>query len=355
MKFYVHPDDRRQCRSSIPEDQFFVLYQPLLLAIANTRFGRDLLCIPKEYPRIVHMRKNCVHALQADGSILADVRVGAKWANVIRSRFSAFQSYVRYFQANACLIDLPASSGLKAARALSCTSLTAYPDPDPETTTCDGSCFGFDDTATFSTIRSEAGFGSDDTQPFDEVATVQDSKTANFRAITRGIFKFDTSSIGAGQVISAAVLSLYGKDKTDTLAATTDINIYATTTASNTSLTSSDYNIANWTFTQCSTTIAYASWSTAGYNDFTLNATGIATISTSGVTTFGTASAKYDEINSSPVAINGGVNHISQLRAYFADQAGTGNDPQLVVTYASTAANTRSPGGGVSYGSFPSY
>ena len=48
------------------ENLWFEIHQPLLLAMANTNFGRDLLCIPKEYPKAVKMTKNSVHFLISD-------------------------------------------------------------------------------------------------------------------------------------------------------------------------------------------------------------------------------------------------------------------------------------------------
>lgn len=134
-KFYNDPTIELQ---RLNENMWFKFNQKLLLGIANTKAGRDLLCIPQEYPQIVLIKKNCVHALvKNDGTtatLIADFRIGAKFANVIRYRWDAFNAMARYY-VNA---DLFASPLTRYAMSVHAATLTAYPDPNVETTTVDG-------------------------------------------------------------------------------------------------------------------------------------------------------------------------------------------------------------------------
>src|SRR5207249_11810531 len=77
-----------------------------------------------------------------------------------------------------------------------------------------------------------------------------------------------------------------------------------------------------------STAITYAGWSTSGYNNFQLNAGGLAAISTTSIAKFGTRDALYDVANSAPPWTPG---QASYSVAYYADQAGTSQDPKLTV------------------------
>ena len=75
--------------------------------------------------------------------------------------------------------------------------------------------------------------------------------------------------------------------------------------------------------------ITIASWSTAGYNNFTLNAAGISNINKTGASWFGTRlSGDFD--NSEPVY---SASLIARVNIYLADNTGTTNDPKLVVIH----------------------
>jgi hypothetical protein len=143
---------------------------------------------------------------------------------------------------------------------------------------------------------------------------------------------FDTSSIGSGKIVSAATLSLFGTTKANALG-DPSIDIVSSSPASNTTLAASDYgNLGSTSFAN----IAYASWSTSGYNDFSLNAGGISNISLTGVSKFGSRLG-WDTANSFTGTWAGAST--SALRCNQADASGTANDPKLVVTYSLPAAD----------------
>ena len=136
---------------------------------------------------------------------------------------------------------------------------------------------------------------------------------------------FNTAAISP-DVVSSATLSFYGlADKDD--GDTQTVNIVASTPASNADITTADYDQFGTTLLS-GTTIRLNVFGTS-YNDFPLNATGVAAISTSGITKLG-ARLNLDISNTAPTA-NGYVSFSA------ADEAGTTQDPKLVVVHAAAA------------------
>lgn len=209
-------------------------------------------------------------------------------------------------------------------------TLTVYPDANPESTSVDGWCRFSSVEATWPTLVGGAGSDANDSADPSIVWDTQESPTTDrWGQIVRSFFLFDTSALTASATISNAVLSLRGTSKADNSAITPDLNIYSSAPASNTALVGGDYDSIG--STAFSTAITYASYSTTGYNDFTLNASGISNISKTSISKFGARNASYDAANVAPTwANNTGQN---RLNANFADAAGTTTDPKLVITY----------------------
>lgn len=211
-------------------------------------------------------------------------------------------------------------------------TLTVYPDANPETTTVDGFVFRSSAISTWSGIRDGVGTGFDDTTLQNYVIYIQSDFLADtYRKIIRGIFLFNTSSIGAGSTITAAVLSLYGIAKTDPAGWTPNIDIYTSNPASNTALAAADYTTLGTT-SQTGSPITYANFTNSVYNDFTFNATGISNISKTSISKFGVRNANYDAANTPPTYI---ASEISSISVSYAEDTGTTRDPKLVVTYSS--------------------
>ena len=333
QKFWLPDDKILASHLLINEDIWFGMNQNLLLAMANTSVGRDLLCIPKEYPRIVKMTKNSVHCLvnvKGDSAtILADFRIGAKWANIIRYRWEIFNSYARYFIANS-KIGVGVSPLTLSARSVFALTLTSYPDPNPETTTFDAIVYVNGQNTSFSSIRGVSSSTTYTADTAEKMVGYSCSSTSpNFRDLYRSIFLYDTSSLTSGATVSSATQSIYGFGALNNLGGSPNINVYSATPASNTVLTAGDNQQISST-AYCDTAVVYGSWSTVAYNDFVYNATGIAGVSLTGVTKTGARNADHDVANSNP-----GYNSLKTdyLQGYFADNTGTANDPKLVVTY----------------------
>jgi len=221
---------------------------------------------------------------------------------------------------------------------LALTTSTFYPDPNPETTCMDG-WVDFYGVAAFSVIRGAATGTNTDGGGGGEAYVQCGYFGSGDYTIRRMFFLFDTSAISS-DTVSSGTLSLYGVAGTSNTNSYT-LDIVASSPASNTALTTADYD-------QVGTTVfsdmAIGSWNTSAYNDFSLNASGIAAI-VNGISKFAMRMSG-DTDNSAPTG-----NNSAQMR--LAETAVTSNDPKLVVIHAS--AGFRSMGGGVSYmGSLPS-
>lgn len=205
------------------------------------------------------------------------------------------------------------------------TTLTAYPDPNPETTTVDGFLQWWSG-GTWATAVGAAGDGSDDTNT-SHIAIRIRSNASNWSQLYRSAYLYDTSSIGTDN-IDDATISFRGTGKSDGLGITPNVAVCSSAPASNTALVAGDYDSLGTT--DFATRITYSGWSTTGYNDFTLNAAGEAAIDKGGVSKFGVRNGQYDLDNSEPTWT---ANLTSDINCYGADQGGTANDPKLVVNH----------------------
>lgn len=212
---------------------------------------------------------------------------------------------------------------------------TFYPDPDPETTTVDGLVMATQESGTWSALvtATSAGIVRDNLNPDNaHYGDTGAGPNPDFEKLSRSIFLFDTSSIPDNDIIESATLSLFGNAKADQLGYTPDIAIYIANTTSNTALSAGDYSLAGLApnSTAVSNTILYANLSTTGYNDFTLNSSGLTNISKTGVSKFGAKDVNNDNANVSPAFT---ANSLSKFDVYFAEATGTANDPKLVVVH----------------------
>src|SRR3990167_10969842 len=121
----------------VNEDKWFKDQQGVLLQLANTDYGRDLLCIPKDYGNIFKIGKNHIfHSPRMENGQFVkdwDFRVGAKWANVIRYRWEEILGALMWQNANRFILPAVRSKMLLTAA----FGGPYYPDADPETTSVD--------------------------------------------------------------------------------------------------------------------------------------------------------------------------------------------------------------------------
>ncbi|MEK7554194.1 MAG: hypothetical protein AAB517_02390 [Patescibacteria group bacterium] len=203
------------------------------------------------------------------------------------------------------------------------STLTVYPDAGyPGTTTCDGNI----------SIATATWAGSRDATAGNSV-TVDSPANILMQArldavpeylVTRGFFLVDASALTSAANISAATWSFAANGAVFSNADLSTIHLVSSTPASNTTLVIGDFDqIGSTSFSS----LAMASWVNTDhtYNDFALNANGIANISKTGVSKFAARNSR-DLDNSAPTGNN-------ICSCYFADQAGTTDDPKLVITY----------------------
>lgn len=330
MKFFNDPT----ITARLDEDIWFKVYQKELLGIANTKYGRDLLCIPQEYPEIVEISKRHVKAHLGYGVYKSDFRIGAKWANVIRYRWERFTSYLRYFQANNFPEAKYLSAATKAARAVHATTSTFYPDPNPETTTVDG------------TIRNQAAGGWSSVQGAATGTTAFDSLSVIFTSaefvsgttfnIDRAFMLWDTAAIPDTDDIASATVDFFidviENGINDANSYTTIVGL--TSPASNTALATADFDqcgaIDNPT--KFSNDVDHDSLTDEAYYSWTINATGLANISKTGITKWGWRMG-HDIVDSTP-----GTGTVNEINADSADASGTSQDPRLVVIHAAPSS-----------------
>lgn len=142
--------------------------------------------------------------------------------------------------------------------------------------------------------------------------------------ITRSFFCFDTSALGASAVISAATFSVADDGTANSNTNTTTIEIVTGTPASTSNIATTDFGNVGATSFSSKNVSAYSSTNNT-YNDFALNASGIANISLTGISKFA-AMQGTDFSNATPTGLN-------NCDGRYADTAGTSADPKLVVTY----------------------
>jgi hypothetical protein len=314
---------------------WFDVYQPLLLRLANTNEGRDLLCLDsfaKRPYQIMAIRKNYVkyHLGSWDEQewYLSDFRIGAKWGNVIRYRWQYIKAALDRMNLEILLAypRLVLPDGRQVPMISGATTTTFYPDPNPESTTVDGEVGEISQSESWSDIRGGPGTRAlDNTTPLNMQVTAY-STTNNWRHIQRGIFLYDTSPLGADNIASATHEFVAGA-KVDNFS--DSMALVLSTPASNTALVNADYTEIGTGKQATNITIASITIDGSTYNAHTLDSTGRASIEKSGVTKLGMRQ-ESDRANSEPTW---GSNQNTSSEVYSADASGTSTDVKLAVVH----------------------
>ena len=313
------------------ENLWFREHQSLLLAVANHPEGRDLLCIDPNLPPVIEIAKNHVTCfLDTDGRgrvfRLADFRVGAKWANIIRYRWPDFVKMAKDFYSHKEFglhrLDI---SGLLAA-----STSTTFPDADPETTSVDG----WAEHAGTDWDTAHDGVGNGSNAPGTSINMDCYGLVSSVSKIGRGIMLFDTSGMGAGGIIDAATISLYDRDNL----VFTDNDAEAYFSIVQTNNINTDTNIINSDFTDVGDAIdnptegidvgdrvRMEDSATSAYVDFPLNATGRGWVDPASITYLGVREGH--DIEDVPIA-----DTLRNFKSWWAAD-NLSNEPKLVVTY----------------------
>lgn len=216
--------------------------------------------------------------------------------------------------------------------AISLTTSTFYPDPDPETTTMDAYLFGPNNVSWDTCHDSATASSVNDTN-----TVLRGGSSATFSAygfIYRSLSLYDTSSIGSDTVDSA-----YFSGKTATKQLTNNdayayLSIVQSSPASNTAIAIGDYDaigdaINNPTEgVDSGDRVSVSSISVDSYSDFTFNSTGLDWIATSGVTKLGSRSGHdIEDVQPAGQGYTG-------WNYYGAEESGTTSDSKLVVEHS---------------------
>lgn len=257
---------------SVFGSRWFEIHQGTLLWWANTLIGRLILGIPLREEPIRKITPELSAASRDGIHYHATVYQGRQYANRLYFALRPFWMLLHGLDTFMARTGLNYNFGFD--------SLTIYsPDGGNAYT---GNVYRNGVSEIFSTIRAGAGvsYGAHGTPGV--LANVSASTTSSqYSIMLRSITTFKLGSIlptngkATSVTISAATVSVYGASKTNSLGSS-DLSIVAATPASNTAGAAADY--AQLGTTQFATNIAYASFNTAGYNAFSLNAAGIASI-----------------------------------------------------------------------------
>lgn len=202
-------------------------------------------------------------------------------------------------------------------------TLTVYPEPG---VTASGRASRESSSGSFASYRGGAGTNADDTSVTMQILSLLATTNSNeYERLVRGIILFDTSALPASPTITDAVFSLWVTAIGNQMSQSA--GLVSSNPASNTGLVAGDFTTLGTTRFATDKTIG--SLSTGAYNDYTLNASGIAAISDSGITKFGYR-LSCDIDNSAPTW---GSGQQARVNAATANQTGTDNDPKLVITY----------------------
>ena len=322
-KLYYPTPDELQGSVPLNENLWMREYQGLMLALANTSEGKDLLCIDDHGLPIIGIRKNAVCYDLGGNQLMADFRVGAKWGNVVRYRWQEVKRALN--RVNELALLKAVRSGVPAGAA----TLTLHPDAHPESTTCDGYC-ATADNAGFTDMIAQDGATKDDTSDyFFHGFGSTGSLGSTFNRMRHAHSGFDTSAIGGG-TISSATWSVVCHGREDSLTPSADASLIISAPASNTGLVISDYQNAFNNTTKLAADIAVTSHDIGGstYTDYAFSATGRGLVVTGGVTNVGWLMAQV-VAGSAPTSGNGDA----FLNGRSSEYTGTSADVKLVVVY----------------------
>lgn len=309
----------------LSEDIWFNRNQRMLVDMAKTSYGRDILGIDKNLPNVFKVGKNYVKYY--DGQVKSEFRTYDEYAKNIVERNKEFEEYSRYFL-NPYIENV--SPMVRLAQSMVATTTVVNPNAAPESTSVDGYVTA-NSASSFSAARGKAtGDAANDSGTTLRVAVGRNS--SNIWEIDRMALYFDTSAIST-DVVSAATLEIYPTTVNDLdNDAQGYISVVAATLASNTAVVAADFD--QFGTTKLSDDIDLSTTATGAYKLWTLNAAGIAAVDGSGITKLGMREG-HDIENANPTTTAGQFNRI------ICDAADGTNDPKLTVTHAAVTFTPR--------------
>ena len=214
--------------------------------------------------------------------------------------------------------------------------VTFNPDPSPETTSVDGYTYWTAGTqASWTTIIANSATGSIDSDTLLRWEVVTSSSAGNYSGIYRPHILFDTSSIGSGQQATSASLRLVNKTVYSSSLNPELVNVFSSSPASNTSITTGDHNSQGATpfATGISIGTIYAA-GISGHVTWNYNQDGLDAVNVTGISKFGIALEK-DRSATAPSHPGLYTNNGGRFNSSEHGFAGsTTEDPLLTVTHS---------------------
>jgi hypothetical protein len=299
-------------------DRWWRFYQPVILGLLNNpiprireHFRDQIVCCDHLDPKIkiAKIDGRSVH-YQVDKDIRAANFYTLKANdNHIRKNYERVLMPLHNWDLRISRVPI-----LKTAFDLGFSTLTAY------SSTADGQVYN-NTSATWATVHdATTGTVYNNTGSYGGSAAGGVSWNGSVHEIDRNYYYFNTSSMGSGKAISSAIFSLRGYSNNSA-----NVSVQQGTQAA--TLGTGDFD--NFTNTYFAKT---TSWSTAGYNDMTLDSSGKTWCNNNSLCYMCTREYDHDYLNSHTDS-----NYSSG--AYYADAAGTSVDPKLVITYSVAATS----------------
>lgn len=348
LGYLNHPKLRRISRWLLAINPHDIPLSEDINEVAPHYFGYSYEIIPLVSKRFLE-----VHGVDARINLRAEAKkAGIDWVFRYKRDYRTHQKYAKamYYALRPVWWAMHAwdlfADALYPRLSFGFSTLTAYPDANPETNTCDGWIRYLSAASSWSAIRDTlSGNGIDDTSDTGWHAFLSGnfgSPTNDYEQMRRGHTGFNTAGVDDTATVNSAVLSFYINLKQDALPTAQSVGITTDSPASNTGLGGGDYD--SFGSTRLATDRTIASLSTSTYQDWTFNSDGKAAINKTGVTNL-MARLSCDIDNSAPGST---ADEAAGINIYYAEDTSGSKDPKLVVDYSTTSIKTVK---GLAYGS----
>ena len=209
------------------------------------------------------------------------------------------------------------------------STLTVYPSVDG---IIRNAAAGSNQAAWTALIAAATGTVKDDSTASQVMVQARNNVASdNTQYCDRQFFTWDTSGLPDGAVITDVKLGVYVETKQ--AGAGGDVNVFAHTVASTSALAMSDFGLVG--STALATAIDFSTLVTGAYNEFTLNAAGLAAINLTGSTKL-CLRTSFDYGGTVPAS--GTQSGITSGRNV--EYTGTGSDPYLTITYVTVSSES---------------
>jgi hypothetical protein len=313
-------------------EEWFLKYQSILLFLLNfpvlKLWFRWILRIHNDCKYsdfIIEIEPGNYKILLKTGEIKADFRTHPKFSKRIYFAFRYWWWCLHYLDELLNITIPQIQFGFE--------TLSSYSSPGANSP-CDGYIYkGWVSNQNLSTIRSGDGSSYDVSTTSINIQLNCGTVSGGYSFLYRTFICFDTSSIGAGSLISSALLYIRGQIKYNFIGSPSFCITGQYQSASNI-LSNSDYSkVYDITFSS----ISYNDFSITSYNNLTLNSDGLNFINKTSITKLA-CRFSWDVDNSfTGTWGNGGYSTINSVPA---DASGTSSDPYISIVYSTSSIKT---------------